>query len=544
VSAYQVLYRRFRPKTFEDIIGQGSIVAILKNQIKMGMVSHAYLFCGSRGTGKTSTAKVFARAANCLNPKNGEACGHCAYCENYKEDGYSDIIEIDAASNRGIDEVRELRDKISLMPSLGRYRVYIIDEVHMLTTEAFNALLKTLEEPPSHVIFIFATTEPAKVPATILSRCQRFDFARVSRQELTARMRYVLGEIGAEADDAALNFIAENSDGAVRDALGYLDKAVAIAGGRPIDVAIAESSMGVASPQAIIDICLAVCKADTQAALEALDRAIGAGIDVFALISQLIEYFRSLLIFITVSEPEKILTKSEAEMASYEEARIHVSVLRLVTFIKELSRARSDARVLSYPRYLLEALLASMSDKLTSLPSESLAARVDRLERVLETALSAGRLSASAPPARAAQAEAAPVKAEEAPSGAESPALPAGEADAGDGVDWRKEIAHAAKYILNKDRNILLSNLFEKLEVKSYKAGTLTLAPTGTAVSMMDSFEGRGGAAKLEEILTEHSGVRVRVEVIAPEAAKEKADEGILQSAMRVFGQLTEFNDD
>ena len=191
--AYQVLYRRFRPKTFDEIVGQEHIVPVLKNEIKMGRVSHAYLFSGPRGTGKTSAAKVFARAVNCSSPVDGEACGKCPSCLAEETGAISNIIEIDAASNRGIDEIRQLRENVSFLPSNARYRVYIIDEVHMLTPEAFNALLKTLEEPPEHIIFIFATTEVHRILPTILSRCQRFDFRRVPDEAIVSRLEYVLG---------------------------------------------------------------------------------------------------------------------------------------------------------------------------------------------------------------------------------------------------------------------------------------------------------------------------------------------------------------
>ena len=221
---HKALYRVYRPKTFEDVVGQEHIVKTLKNQIKNNNIGHAYLFSGTRGTGKTSTAKIFARAVNCLNPINEEPCNECEICIDTLNDNIMDIVEIDAASNNSVDDIRELRESVKYTPSKAKYKVYIIDEVHMLSQGAFNALLKTLEEPPSYVIFILATTEPHKIPATILSRCQRFDFKRVSSKDIADRMSYICEKENIQAEDKALSLIARNSQGALRDALSILDQ--------------------------------------------------------------------------------------------------------------------------------------------------------------------------------------------------------------------------------------------------------------------------------------------------------------------------------
>ena len=225
--AYQALYRKFRPDTFDGVVGQDHIVRTLKNEIVSDMVSHAYLFCGTRGTGKTSTAKIFAKAINCLSPKDGEPCGKCAMCTAIQEGRSVNVIEIDAASNNGVDNIRDIREEVKYPPTEGKYKVYIIDEVHMLSPGAFNALLKTLEEPPAHVIFILATTDPQKVPVTILSRCQRFDFKRISSGEITKTLKKYIKIEGAQAEESALSAIGRLADGSMRDSLSILDQCLA-----------------------------------------------------------------------------------------------------------------------------------------------------------------------------------------------------------------------------------------------------------------------------------------------------------------------------
>ena len=262
--AYRALYREWRPKDFSHVVGQKAIIDTLRNQVVTQRIAHAYLFCGSRGTGKTSTAKILAKAINCLNPVNGDPCGECENCLRADNEETLDVIEIDAASNNGVDEMRELRDTVKYPPQFGTYKVYIIDEVHMLSTSAFNALLKTLEEPPAHVVFILATTEPQKLPETILSRCQRFDFGRLSLPEITGRLKEAADGAGATVSDGALILIARAAEGGMRDALSILDMCLGYSGN--IDEALVRSILGSSEASFLFEFCGAMAdRADVEA---------------------------------------------------------------------------------------------------------------------------------------------------------------------------------------------------------------------------------------------------------------------------------------
>lgn len=274
--SYVALYRKYRPQTFDDIVGQSAVVTTLKNQLSSGKIGHAYLFCGMRGTGKTSTARVFAKALNCEKGPTPNPCNVCASCRAINSGSMMDVIEMDAASNRGIDDIRDLREKVNFAPSVGRYKIYIIDEVHMLTTEAFNALLKTLEEPPRYVVFILATTEPNKLPQTILSRCMRFDFTRISTTEIVERLRKVVRDLGIEAEDRALVEIARSSQGSVRDALSLLDKAVAYGEAR-LEHQDILTLLGAVNQEVYYDISKVVLQGKSGVLLEILDRLAKAG---------------------------------------------------------------------------------------------------------------------------------------------------------------------------------------------------------------------------------------------------------------------------
>lgn len=295
---YQALYRKYRPKTFEEIVGQDVIVKTLKNSIKNNIVSHAYLLSGPRGTGKTSIAKLFAKTLNCHNPNNFEPCNKCVSCEQANNNQNIDIIEMDAASNNGVDEIREIRNKITLVPTNSRYKIYIIDEVHMLTNQAFNALLKTLEEPPPHIIFIFATTEPHKIPKTILSRCQRFDYKKVSNNKIVERLKFIAESEKIKITDDALYEIARLSDGGMRDSISLLDQALAYSDDQ-ITINDIHDINGTLLPEEIDDFILKILNKDLVGLLNNLEEYDNSGKNIIKIVQELIERLKDCLIYIS-----------------------------------------------------------------------------------------------------------------------------------------------------------------------------------------------------------------------------------------------------
>ncbi len=381
--AYQALYRTFRPKTLDDVVRQEHVVTILKHQIETGKVGHAYLFCGPRGTGKTSIAKIFAAAINCESPVNGSACGKCPTCRALAEKGNLDISEIDAASNNGVDEMRELREKVQYPPVAGRYKVYIVDEVHMLSPGAFNALLKTLEEPPAHAVFILATTEAQKIPATILSRCTRFDFKLIPLQDLENRLKYVLKTIGKDYEEEAVAALARAGAGSMRDMLSLADPCVSYSEGK-LTYADVTAVLGTADFSSTAELCAAILKGDGGEALEKCEEILAEGKSVALLIKDALQFLNGCAVAKTCAHGEKLLLlpadryallKSTANLA---ENRVLVRALEI------LAQAESDCRYTTTPKITLEtAVLKAAFVK----EDEDITALVQRVQ-VLEDALS------------------------------------------------------------------------------------------------------------------------------------------------------------
>ena len=306
------LYRKYRPKRWEEVIGQQAVVRTLRNAIASEHIGHAYLFAGPRGTGKTTTARLLAKAVNCLDPDpEKRPCDRCEHCQSLDEGRFLDLVEIDAASNTSVDDVRDLRDKIAFMPNEGRYRVYIIDEVHMLSTAAFNALLKTLEEPPSHVIFVLATTEVHKVPATVLSRCQRFDFRRIPVSEITGELESVVAAEGIQAEGEALRLIARQATGSMRDALSLLDQLAS--SGEPVTLGFAQAMLGMSTPETAVHLADALIAKDALAGLEVIHEAADQGSEPRQLARQVVDYLRALLLISLGSEDQVDATPEELE---------------------------------------------------------------------------------------------------------------------------------------------------------------------------------------------------------------------------------------
>jgi DNA polymerase III subunit gamma/tau len=359
MAQHIALYRTWRSQTFSEVVGQKHITQTLQNSLRENRLTHAYLFNGPRGTGKTSTAKILAKAVNCLNGPTEEPCNECSACRRITEGAVMDVVEIDAASNRGVEEIRDIRDKVKYAPTEVRQKVYIIDEVHMLTTEAFNALLKTLEEPPAHVMFILATTEPHKIPATIISRCQRFDFRRVSMEEQVQRLQYVCDQEHIGISEEALHYIARLSDGGMRDALSLLDQAASFATGEVQLSDILSITGGVASDQ-FKKLVLAIKDKDLGAALELIDTFMQEGKSADKCIENLIDYFRDLLMVRMVPN-SPVITERVFDMGELREIASHFTPAEMMANIETLNHYQSEMKYSVQPQTLLEISVMKIS---------------------------------------------------------------------------------------------------------------------------------------------------------------------------------------
>ena len=422
---YQALYRRYRPARFEDFVGQEAVIKTLRSQIMSGRIAHAYLFCGTRGTGKTSTAKVFARAVNCEHPENGDPCGVCPTCKALAEENSLDILEIDAASNNGVDEIRDLREKVKYPPQTGRYRVYIIDEVHMLSQGAFNALLKTLEEPPAYVVFILATTEPQKLPATILSRCQRFDFGRIPAHQIIERLHVALEEGQIQAEDAALARIARAAEGGMRDAWSIMDMCLSYAqeedGGLTEELVL--RVLGAADKSFLFAFADKLIDSDAAGALALIDEMMRKGREVQVFVRDVSAHLRALMLADICDEAQLsgLLEVTHEDAAEYIAQARRTSHTRLMRMLDLFLASETDMKWAAQPRFALETAALRACAPEESLQVEALVARVDELERKLRegvvTAAPAQKSAKAAPiDAPAAQTE-APEIAKEAPQG-------------------------------------------------------------------------------------------------------------------------------
>ena len=381
---HKALYRAYRPQTFKDVVGQEHIIKTLKNQIENGNVGHAYLFCGTRGTGKTSTAKIFARAVNCIDSVNEEPCNECEVCKDILNDNIMDVIEIDAASNNSVDDVREIRENVKYTPAKCKYKVYIIDEVHMLSQGAFNALLKTLEEPPSYVIFILATTEPHKIPATILSRCQRFDFKRVTVQDMSSRMKEICEDVNIEVDERALNLIARNSQGALRDALSILDQCMSFSDDK-IEYKDVVDLLGTVNIEQLFEMAEYVIKEDTKKCLEILNEFVIWGKDIKNLIDDLIDHFRNLMICKVSTELDEIISLPEETIEQLKAQSSLIETNDIIRILNILSETQDNIKSSSNPRVLAEVSIMKLSQPMFDESKESLIKRLANLEEIIKS---------------------------------------------------------------------------------------------------------------------------------------------------------------
>lgn len=382
---YQVLYRKWRPQRFEDVYGQPQVTVTLQNELKNGRVNHAYLFTGSRGTGKTTCAKILAKAVNCLNLQNGDPCCECENCKGIDDGSILDVVEMDAASNRGIDDIREVIDEAQFRPARAKFRVYIIDEVHMLTDQAFNALLKTLEEPPEHVIFILATTEVHKLPATILSRCQRFDFNRIAPEEITKRLKFVAENESAEIDDDAAMLIASIADGAMRDALSLMDRC--LGSNAHITTEVVRTCAGLARKDYLFELGAACINKNTAKALELVATLHNESKDMARLCDELLEHFRSLMLIKSTRNPRSMVVMSEDEFEEAQTQSDYLTLAEIIYIMDVLQNAFARMGKGNSNRTELEMALVKLTDPELEGTNEALTARVSALEKAIKSGI-------------------------------------------------------------------------------------------------------------------------------------------------------------
>lgn len=387
--SYTALYRKWRPQIFEDVKGQDHIVTTLQNQIISGRIGHAYLFCGTRGTGKTSVAKIFARAVNCQSPQNGSPCGECPSCKQIAAGTSLNVVEIDAASNNGVENIREIREQVQYPPTEGRFRVYIIDEVHMLSTGAFNALLKTLEEPPSYVIFILATTEVHKIPITVLSRCQRYDFKRITVETIAGRLKELTDAEGMPVEEKALRYVAKAGDGSMRDALSLLDQCAAFHYGETLTYEHVLDVLGAVDNSVFRELFQAVVQGRTKDCILKLDEMVIQGRELSQFVVDFIWYLRGLLLLKTAQDAEELLDMSEDNLKLLREDAKLADENTLMRYIRVFSELSSQIRFASQKRVLIEVAFIKLTKPEMEQNLDSVLERLERLERQVEEGIPA-----------------------------------------------------------------------------------------------------------------------------------------------------------
>lgn len=382
--SYTALYRKFRPSEFKDVKGQDAVVKTLKNQIKTGRIGHAYLFCGTRGTGKTTVAKIFAKAVNCEHPEDGSPCERCKMCQSISAGTSMNVIEIDAASNNGVDNIREIREEVAYRPTEGRYKVYIIDEVHMLSIGAFNALLKTLEEPPEYVIFILATTEANKIPVTILSRCQRYDFKRISTEVICERLNELIEKEGMEADEKAVRYIARAADGAMRDALSLLDQCAAFYIGERLTYDRVLEVLGAVDTDVFSRLLREVLGKNVKKVLGILDELVMQGRELGQMSADFTWYLRNLLLLQSSEDMAEVLDVSTENLIQLKEEAKMIDTEELIRYIRIFSELTGQLKYTAQKRVLLEVAFIKLCRPQMEAETDALLARIRALEEEVE----------------------------------------------------------------------------------------------------------------------------------------------------------------
>ncbi|WP_097028519.1 DNA polymerase III subunit gamma/tau [Clostridium peptidivorans] len=381
---YTALYREWRPRSFGDVVGQKHITITLQNQIKNNRIAHAYLFSGTRGTGKTSTAKIFAKAVNCLNLKDGEPCNECDICKKINSGTLMDVIELDAASNNGVDKIREIAEDVNYPPSEAKHKVYIMDEVHMLSQGAVNAFLKTLEEPPQNVIFILATTDPQRLPITILSRCQRFDFKRIRNEDIFERLRFIVKEQGVFADDKSLSLIARMCDGAMRDALSILDQGISMGNGK-VEYESLLNMLGLVTNENLLKLTTGIIEKDIESSLGIIDEVVLTGKDIYYFIKDMINHMRNLLMTKVTESPEEIMDMSEENIKDIKEQCKKIRVEEIMRNIRILQDAEEQSKWTKQSRVYLELAVIKMCKIEYDASNEVILSRLNKVEEAMRS---------------------------------------------------------------------------------------------------------------------------------------------------------------
>lgn len=506
--AYRVLYREWRPQDFSALAGQEHIRVTLQNALKKGRIAHAYLFAGPRGTGKTSTAKILAKAVNCATPAEGEPCNKCASCLSINEGRSMDVIEIDAASNRGIDEIRDLRERVGFVPTQGKYKVYIIDEVHMLTTEAFNALLKTLEEPPGHVLFVLATTEPQKIPPTVMSRCQRFDFRKITSAEMEARLQEILKALGLSAQAGVLELIIKKADGGLRDAISILDQCISFSQDE-ITLTTAYEVLGLVKNEALNSLVQAYIDKDAPGLLVLVNKMLQEGLEPGQIIKDLLEHLRSMILLkVCGAETDLVVgTAAEKEALLAQAGRLGLDWLSAT--VTMLAKIDAESKWRQNMRIVLEtSLLGLIMDKEEKAPAEPV--------RMKNTqAAPAPRTAPRAEPAGAAASE-------------EKTPAPAVKSNLSSKDIWEKLLQAV------KEKKRTLHAVLTVSETREIKEGALVITFKSGYTFHKEKIEEPENKKLLEETLESLAGVKLKVFCrLEGEAAKI---EDPIQKARDLFG--------
>ena len=536
--AYQALYRKWRPQTFEQVLGQTATVKTLRRQIEDGRIAHAYLFCGCRGTGKTTMAKLMSRAINCQNPNHGDPCGQCEACRAIMSETTMDVLELDAASNNSVDNIRELLEQVRYPAQLGRYKVYIIDEVHMLSTAAFNALLKTLEEPPAHVVFILATTEPQKLPATILSRVQRYDFGRIPSSLMVGRMREALDDLGVEAEEEALRMVARAAEGAMRDAFSILDMCVAGAEDGKITAALTRDLLGASDREFLFSFFDLLSARDEGGVMRKVDELMRSGREPQAFLREVSAHCRALLTVKAVSrDAASILDVTEEDEARYRAQAEGMSQGRLLRMLDLFMRAEGELRFASTPRIGLESAALHACEPASGEDAAALAERVEELAAKLarlENDLQSGKLVPAAAPS------AAPASGGDAPAKAEAPAAkPAAKIAP---VPKPAPVSGDAKAIWDKALQDLAKNeppLYGLLRKERFigAKGTVyqVLIPASKKEFSYVRLNQQARRDRIAKALSDAAGMPLTFEAVLEQNAEEKRMESVRDEAQRTL---------